>query len=317
MRCRPERDLAGAASPSRSTGRILPQPVAPPRATPTAKWSSTEKTTPTAALTRALQRENPGDTRPPSCRTWYPALQNRHGITSTGMRPSGGRPMMDSARTSGTQRERGSVHMDGFREGQKVWVEEPDGSLRRRGVRRRRRDHDLRLGGRAGRVQVAFPDTRSGQQVALPRDHASRRGAAPVASDCTATCRSAQRATRSGACRLDRSRRRLSRDRLRTVQLHRTPGELQFSVRDTGCGFDPRTATRGKGLASLHDRVDTVGGHIDVGSAPGRGTTVTGTVPWPPRTGVGSSDPDDASDLDGWDRPAHQPAMPGDETKRE
>ena len=49
-----------------------------------------------------------------------------------------------------------------------------------------------------------------------------------------------------------------------TVQLHRTGDELQFSVRDTGCGFDPRTATRGQGLASLHDRVDTVGGHIDV-----------------------------------------------------
>ena len=97
-----------------------------------------------------------------------------------------------------------------------------------------------------------------------------------------------------------------------TVQLHRTPGELQFSVRDTGCGFDPRKATRGKGLASLHDRVDTVGGHIEVMSEPGRGTTVSGTVPWPPRAGVGSSDPDDASDLDGWDRPAHQP-----ETKRE
>jgi signal transduction histidine kinase len=102
-----------------------------------------------------------------------------------------------------------------------------------------------------------------------------------------------------------------------TVQLHRTGDELQFSVRDTGCGFDPRTATRGKGLASLHDRVDTVGGHIDVGSAPGHGTTVSGTVPWPPRSGVGSSDPDDASDLDGWDRLAQQPAMPGDETKRE
>ena len=102
-----------------------------------------------------------------------------------------------------------------------------------------------------------------------------------------------------------------------TVQLHRTGGELQFSVQDTGCGFDPRTATRGQGLASLHDRVDTVGGHIDVMSAPGRGTTVSGTVPWPPRTSAGSSDPDDAPDLDGWDRPAHQPAMPGDETKRE
>ena len=51
-----------------------------------------------------------------------------------------------------------------------------------------------------------------------------------------------------------------------TVQLHRTQGELQFSVRDTGCGFDPRKATRGKGLASLHDRVDTVGGHIEVTS---------------------------------------------------
>jgi signal transduction histidine kinase len=69
-----------------------------------------------------------------------------------------------------------------------------------------------------------------------------------------------------------------------TVRLRREDGELRFSVEDTGRGFDPRTATPGAGLAGIHDRAETVGGHVEVVAAPGRGTTVAGAVPWPPRT---------------------------------
>jgi signal transduction histidine kinase len=67
------------------------------------------------------------------------------------------------------------------------------------------------------------------------------------------------------------------------VQLRREGETLTVSVHDNGRGFDPRTAIPGAGLVSVHDRIDTVGGRVDVVTAPGRGTTVTGTVPWPGR----------------------------------
>ncbi len=72
-------------------------------------------------------------------------------------------------------------------------------------------------------------------------------------------------------------------DAIVTVRLRREDDELRFSVEDSGRGFDPRTAARGAGLASIRDRAETVGGHVEVTTAPGRGTTVAGSVPWPAR----------------------------------
>jgi signal transduction histidine kinase len=69
-----------------------------------------------------------------------------------------------------------------------------------------------------------------------------------------------------------------------TVALRRRDDELTFVVVDTGRGFDPPATAPGAGLTSVRDRVDTVGGRVEVLSAPGRGTTVAGVVPWPPRT---------------------------------
>jgi signal transduction histidine kinase len=68
-----------------------------------------------------------------------------------------------------------------------------------------------------------------------------------------------------------------------TVQLRRQGNELTFSVHDTGRGFDPRVTARGTGLTGLKDRIDSVGGRVEIAAAPGRGTTVAGAVPWPPR----------------------------------
>jgi signal transduction histidine kinase len=73
-----------------------------------------------------------------------------------------------------------------------------------------------------------------------------------------------------------------------TVHLSRQADALRFSVEDDGRGFDPRAVTPGAGLAGLRDRVETVGGHIEVITAPGRGTTVSGTVPWPARAVIPS-----------------------------
>jgi signal transduction histidine kinase len=65
--------------------------------------------------------------------------------------------------------------------------------------------------------------------------------------------------------------------------LEREADKLAFSVHDTGRRFDHRTTTRGAGLTGIQDRIDSVGGHIEIGGGPGRGTTATGVVPWPPR----------------------------------
>jgi signal transduction histidine kinase len=67
------------------------------------------------------------------------------------------------------------------------------------------------------------------------------------------------------------------------VRLRGSANELAFSVHDTGCGFDERAVPRGAGLAGIQDRIDAIGGRIEISGGPGRGTTVTGVVPWPPR----------------------------------
>jgi signal transduction histidine kinase len=73
------------------------------------------------------------------------------------------------------------------------------------------------------------------------------------------------------------------RDASVTVDLRREANELAFSVHDTGRGFDPTVTPSGAGLTSVRDRIDTVGGRVAITTAPGRGTTVAGVVPWPPR----------------------------------
>jgi signal transduction histidine kinase len=53
-----------------------------------------------------------------------------------------------------------------------------------------------------------------------------------------------------------------------------------FSVADDGAGFDPAgSAGRGHGFVNMSDRLGAIGGTVEVDSAPGRGTRVSGTVP--------------------------------------
>ena len=65
------------------------------------------------------------------------------------------------------------------------------------------------------------------------------------------------------------------------VELSVTDGCLSFAVSDDGAGFDPSSVARGTGLLGMADRVEALGGSLDVGSRPGRGTTVTGRIPIP------------------------------------
>ncbi len=68
-----------------------------------------------------------------------------------------------------------------------------------------------------------------------------------------------------------------------TVRLEREANELAFTVHDTGRGFDQRAVPPGAGLTGIQDRISSVGGRLEITAAPGRGTTATGVVPWPPR----------------------------------
>ena len=64
-----------------------------------------------------------------------------------------------------------------------------------------------------------------------------------------------------------------------TVTLSCPDGHLGFTVTDDGDGFDPAEATHGTGLQGMADRLAAVGGTLRVDSAPGSGTTVSGTLP--------------------------------------
>jgi signal transduction histidine kinase len=64
-----------------------------------------------------------------------------------------------------------------------------------------------------------------------------------------------------------------------TVTLNRRADDVEFSVVDDGAGFVPGRRTDGIGLTSMRDRIGAVGGTVEVTSAPGRGTSVTGRAP--------------------------------------
>jgi signal transduction histidine kinase len=64
-----------------------------------------------------------------------------------------------------------------------------------------------------------------------------------------------------------------------TVRLRAAADALTFEVEDDGEGFDPAKQAKGSGLQNMADRLDALGGSVDLNSAPGRGTRVTGNIP--------------------------------------
>jgi signal transduction histidine kinase len=63
------------------------------------------------------------------------------------------------------------------------------------------------------------------------------------------------------------------------IRLVRSNGNLSFEVEDDGRGFDPVAVAGGSGLQGMADRLAAVGGSLEIRSAPGTGTRVTGRVP--------------------------------------
>jgi PAS domain S-box-containing protein len=69
--------------------------------------------------------------------------------------------------------------------------------------------------------------------------------------------------------------------KLLTARLVFVPGCVQLDLTDDGRGFDPTMASDGYGLLGIRERVEGMGGRIEVRSARGQGTTVLIRLPVP------------------------------------
>ena len=58
------------------------------------------------------------------------------------------------------------------------------------------------------------------------------------------------------------------------VLLSQVGGEMRLAISDNGQGFDGSAEGRGLGLRSMRERVQALGGDVEVTSAAGQGTTV-------------------------------------------
>ena len=74
--------------------------------------------------------------------------------------------------------------------------------------------------------------------------------------------------------------------RLVIVGCHLTDDELILSIKDDGAGFDPARAPRPEtghfGLTGIKERLQKLGGQLDLQSREGAGTTLTARIPIPP-----------------------------------
>jgi signal transduction histidine kinase len=66
-----------------------------------------------------------------------------------------------------------------------------------------------------------------------------------------------------------------------TVQLRIAiaSAELAIEIQDDGCAFNLGSATSGNGLVNMRSRIAEIGGHFDLTSAPGSGTTISIRLP--------------------------------------
>ncbi|MEO8899257.1 MAG: sensor histidine kinase [Candidatus Dormibacter sp.] len=64
-----------------------------------------------------------------------------------------------------------------------------------------------------------------------------------------------------------------------TVRLHEDGDQLSVEVADDGRGFDVTTTSRGNGLTNMEDRLDALGGTLNIASSPGHGTNLRAILP--------------------------------------
>jgi len=116
--------------------------------------------------------------------------------------------------------------------------------------------------------------TREGWEVQLEIDPAIRLRGAPG----EALFRVAQEALNNVA--------KHARARTVRVALQRSDGQVQLTVADDGVGFDRNTGIRptAVGLAGMRERMASLGGRIQLRTAPGQGTEVQAILPEPTGT---------------------------------
>ena len=64
-----------------------------------------------------------------------------------------------------------------------------------------------------------------------------------------------------------------------TITLEPQPDGLAMTVIDNGRGFELKSHEAGVGLLNMHDRIEALGGQLNVTSSPGHGTAVHATLP--------------------------------------
>lgn len=63
------------------------------------------------------------------------------------------------------------------------------------------------------------------------------------------------------------------------VSAKEAEGAIRITVSDDGAGFDTTTSTAGRGLRGMRERIELLGGEIEVASNPSDGTKITACVP--------------------------------------
>jgi signal transduction histidine kinase len=66
-----------------------------------------------------------------------------------------------------------------------------------------------------------------------------------------------------------------------SIRLFADHGSLRFEIEDDGAGFETATVGYGTGLQGMADRLDAMGGTLEIRSRPGKGTTIKGRIPTP------------------------------------
>jgi signal transduction histidine kinase len=63
------------------------------------------------------------------------------------------------------------------------------------------------------------------------------------------------------------------------LAVRQAEGAIRIAIRDDGSGFDPGAAGGGRGLTGMRERIELLGGSIEVESRPGEGTAIAARVP--------------------------------------
>ncbi|HET8758622.1 MAG TPA: GAF domain-containing protein, partial [Solirubrobacteraceae bacterium] len=74
------------------------------------------------------------------------------------------------------------------------------------------------------------------------------------------------------------------------VEVSEADGRATVRVRDDGQGFDPSAAPAGFGLVGMRERVELLGGNLEIEAAPGAGTTVIARLPVRRRAAAAGAD---------------------------